>query len=879
MKKKLIAALIALSCLPAIPPAMAAAADAVFDDFESYDITEGAPFTGTGTRINDNWSILNGGYNNNMRVSVKDYSGNKKLAVNGSGGEGVIIYTGDTSGITGDAVMEADMKVTDWNGRTGLRFLMSSDGKSYYQLYAKEGENVILSKHVNGTQQSSVVVKEGWGTEGWAHIKMEMKDSKLTLYYTKGATTIEKSIEDDTPLTAQGSLTTCAFLDGQNESVFDNFSYKKYDSYIDGQTEPNSVFYRNAAYGAAASGGEYALDTACRVRKVQLYSDAPSSLAGAQIILKNADGAVNMADVAAENITAFGAELLNTATKDEYTAVEVRTSAEITQLKAFTDIENNAEFTYAPGANEYLAEFGAHFKDGTAVWSSSDDTILSVNDGALIPHAKGNADISVTDGTTTYTAKITVLGEIDTAIEQGRIDEYILAKKPIVDGINNAIRSKNVQDIETALGTLSQIFDFSYERVRALSSEQLTKLAARMAEYAPFCAEDGSYTVDDLLALMDTVYLEIKVGDMCGKTAQEIEEAILAGNEEYYKLNLTKTAWKTYKANICAALANREYKSHADLTKIFNDTSVMTVYANTISADLIGAMLTEYAAEIGYNTAHYNSITNKVALNEALVQNKAALTSAELIRNYIDTYTAPAPTPVPVNPGGGGGGSGGGKVSTPGGAIGSKVTVPNPTQKPAEEIEEEKNNTYLYTDLNGTHWAYDAVKALSVLGVIKGYEDGSFMPEKTVTRGEFARMLASMFRLEANAPQEGEEQKFPDVDKNAWYCASVDAVYDNGIACGDANGNFNPESEILREEMAVMINRIIENKGLNVSEKNTAPVFGDSADISDWAYRAVIKLGTYGIISGDDSGNFRPHAGVTRAEAAQALSLVMQQKQ
>ena len=257
MKKKLIAALIALSCLPAIPPAMAAAADAVFDDFESYDITEGAPFTGTGTRINDNWSILNGGYNNNMRVSVKDYSGDKKLAVNGSGGEGVIIYTGDTSGITGDAVMEADMKVTDWNGRTGLRFLMSSDGKSYYQLYAKEGENVILSKHVNGTQQSSVVVKEGWGTEGWAHIKMEMKDSKLTLYYTKGATTIEKSIEDNTPLTAQGSLTTCAFLDGQNESVFDNFKYYSeamdYDDSIDVAVSDNFEGYELSSEAVTGS--------------------------------------------------------------------------------------------------------------------------------------------------------------------------------------------------------------------------------------------------------------------------------------------------------------------------------------------------------------------------------------------------------------------------------------------------------------------------------------------------------------------------------------------------------------------------------------------------------------------------------------------------
>ena len=208
------------------------------DTFESYDVTsDDSPFKGVGTKINDNWSIVDGGWENKLQAYVKDYSGNKKLKLTGGGDKAVVKYTGDTKKIVGDAVMEVDMNITDWNVSGGVRFLVSADGNSYYELFAKQGYEATLSKVVNGTQQSLVVVTEGWTMQGLAHIKMEMKDSKLTLHYTKDGTTTERYIEDDTPLTAQGNSTTCALLAGDNTSIFDNFKYYSeemdYDDSID----------------------------------------------------------------------------------------------------------------------------------------------------------------------------------------------------------------------------------------------------------------------------------------------------------------------------------------------------------------------------------------------------------------------------------------------------------------------------------------------------------------------------------------------------------------------------------------------------------------------------------------------------------------------
>ena len=217
------------------------------DDFESYTVTEtGSEFTGKGTVINENWSTssVNAGYNDGMKVSIAQDSADetkKVLGIRGAGDSDIaaVNYTGDRSEIVGDAVMEADITLLSWNGTAGVRFMVSEDEKSYYQLLIAEGKDTLLQKYVNGTQQGeSVVVHSGWGQARTSHVKMEMKDSKLTCYYTLNGDVYTGVIEDSAPLTAQGNATTCSFImKSDTTSYFDNFQYycekMDYDDSID----------------------------------------------------------------------------------------------------------------------------------------------------------------------------------------------------------------------------------------------------------------------------------------------------------------------------------------------------------------------------------------------------------------------------------------------------------------------------------------------------------------------------------------------------------------------------------------------------------------------------------------------------------------------
>ncbi|MGN0163573.1 MAG: S-layer homology domain-containing protein, partial [Candidatus Ornithomonoglobus sp.] len=75
-----------------------------------------------------------------------------------------------------------------------------------------------------------------------------------------------------------------------------------------------------------------------------------------------------------------------------------------------------------------------------------------------------------------------------------------------------------------------------------------------------------------------------------------------------------------------------------------------------------------------------------------------------------------------------------------------------------------------FCDVSESHWAYEYISSMAARGIIEGYDDGSFLPEKTVTRAEFAKMLAGAAAL---SPAEA---SFGDVSEDAWYLDYVRAA-------------------------------------------------------------------------------------------------------
>lgn len=165
-----------------------------------------------------------------------------------------------------------------------------------------------------------------------------------------------------------------------------------------------------------------------------------------------------------------------------------------------------------------------------------------------------------------------------------------------------------------------------------------------------------------------------------------------------------------------------------------------------------------------------------------------------------------------------------------------------------------------FNDTTG-NWAEANIKKLVELKVTGGYPDGSFRPDATITRAEFATLLVKAFNL---APQSG--KVFSDTSKH-WAKDSIATAEFHGIAGGYENGSFGPDDLITREQMAAMV-----VKAANLAtESSQGTSFLDSADISPWATGAVAVAVRNGVLNGYPDNTFLPQGQATRAEAVTVI--------
>ncbi|WP_206105479.1 InlB B-repeat-containing protein [Paenibacillus thalictri] len=181
-----------------------------------------------------------------------------------------------------------------------------------------------------------------------------------------------------------------------------------------------------------------------------------------------------------------------------------------------------------------------------------------------------------------------------------------------------------------------------------------------------------------------------------------------------------------------------------------------------------------------------------------------------------------------------------------------------------------QTNVTNFSDIQG-HWAEANIKQAVSMGIVSGYPDGTFMPDHTVTRAEFAVMLMNVLKPQGNA----ETLTFTDTAKiGSWAQKSVAQAVHAGIITGYEDSTFRPDAEITRPEMAVMIAKSL---GQSV-EVTTATGFADDKDIPAWSKGAVATLKTLGIIEGKGADEFAPVAKTTRAEAVSVLLKMLAQK-
>ncbi len=169
-----------------------------------------------------------------------------------------------------------------------------------------------------------------------------------------------------------------------------------------------------------------------------------------------------------------------------------------------------------------------------------------------------------------------------------------------------------------------------------------------------------------------------------------------------------------------------------------------------------------------------------------------------------------------------------------------------------------------FSDLED-NWAADDINELADQGIVTGSPDGSFQPDRRITRAEIVTILVRMYDLDSE-----EVVSFAD-SRDHWAAGYISIAAGLGYVNGYDQDHFGPDDSLTREQMAALAVRIAELEE-DTSPDAVSPSFTDGETISDWAKSAVRTMYQNQIINGYPDGSFRPVASITRAEACHIIA-------
>lgn len=167
----------------------------------------------------------------------------------------------------------------------------------------------------------------------------------------------------------------------------------------------------------------------------------------------------------------------------------------------------------------------------------------------------------------------------------------------------------------------------------------------------------------------------------------------------------------------------------------------------------------------------------------------------------------------------------------------------------------------LFSDIK-EHWAQEFIENAAIAGILKGHLDGSFKPNKDLTRAQAASILVRALKLQAD-----ETAPFKDVKGYAPETqAEINAAYKYGLVKG-SKGKFMPSAVVTRSQLALMIDRAYTvAKGKKYIVSSHAP-YTDYGHADEETVNAISVLYELGIATGTD-GKFNPSGSTSRAQAA-----------
>ena len=381
------------------------------------------------------------------------------------------------------------------------------------------------------------------------------------------------------------------------------------------------------------------------------------------------------------------------------------------------------------------------------------------------------------------------------------------------------------------------------------------KFSGTSGRYVLYVVENGeaaerqlSYSdYDDLLKLVEDITkisgTELTAALREHSLALDIDiKDITSADDVNILIKRIKEANITAPEDIKAVVANVKRE-----IKLITDIYTATVW-NQISgfldetADITNISLTSY---------NYLSNDNKKVVSLALMGKK--FKDSEDIKDAFLKAISGIPTPPPQTGGGGGGGTSSERPYS-GGLIG---IMPGP----AEPISSDS----FFTDIENSKWAEEAILFLAVRQIISGDGNKNFMPDNFVKREEAAKMIV----LASKQYNEFAASGFSDVGSDNWAFPYISSAYEGNILNGISETEFGYGAYVTREDLAVLLYRMLIKKGVSLT--NNEAEFTDFDSISEYARDAVLYLAGEGVISGMGDGSFSSKSYATRAQTAKLI--------
>ena len=503
---------------------------------------------------------------------------------------------------------------------------------------------------------------------------------------------------------------------------------------------------------------------------------------------------------------------------------------------------------------------GGYFtSDPTAYLSTSPMayTVASDKDGysyMVTKVAPTTAPIIVMDKT-----EATVSG---TMSDQDKANIEAVSNKTNIDGVADAIDANKKSSIVTAAGVESNVLENSSNKIEVSVNVKVEVSYADLANNAitfkatPEATVKVNNTEQTQKVSVDNSYLNgkkitVKLPLPAGFDAKQIKHTSTDGSVEYFLLTEKRGA-KTFTIdkNNCAVFTITKFSTfEVSGTQTYvepssggpgssgGSISAPTTYAVNVNAATNGAVAADKkTASKGTTVTVTASPSKGYVVDGVKVVDKDGKDVAVTEKDGKYVFTMPA-SAVTV--------TGSFKAETP-----APVALP-------------------FTDVKSGNWFYDAVKYAYEQGLMTGTSATTFAPNGTMNR---AMIVTVLYRLEKSPAVTG-ASKFTDVPAGQWYSDAVAWAAANKIVNGYDETTFGPMNAVTREQMAAILFRYEQVKGLeNVTLEENLNRFPDQNKISAYAIPALQWAVGQKIINGNADGTLDPTGTATRAQVAQIFT-------